>query len=92
MNAEYVFTDSFHGCAFCINLNKPFFAKISSANSQMSSRIYHILDRYGLKNRLIEDGDDVQTKCDIDFSQSNKLLIQDREKSIGYLRKVLDIK
>ena len=53
MNAKYVFTDSFHGCAFCINCHVPFFVRISSANTGMSSRIYNILGRYGLswKNR-----------------------------------------
>ncbi len=92
MNAEYVFTDSFHGCAFCINLNKLFFVKISSANSEMSSRIYHILNRYGMNTRLIEDNKDVWIKPDIDFSMSNTLLMQDREKALYYLRKALDIK
>lgn len=91
LNATYVFTDSFHGCAFCINCNKQFFVKISSANSEMSSRIYHILDRYGMKTRLIEDEKKMLTMPDIDFSKSNTLLIQDREKALDYLRKALEI-
>ena len=91
LNAEYVFTDSFHGCAFCINLNKQFFVKISSANSEMSSRIYHILDKYGMKNRMIEDVEKMQYKSDIDFTNSNVLLVKERKKSLEYLRKALEI-
>lgn len=92
MNAEYVFTDSFHGCAFCINLNKQFFAKISSANSEMSSRIYHVLNRYGMRDRLIEEDVDVLSMDKIDFSKSNRLLMQDREESKAFLRNALDLK
>lgn len=91
MNAKYVFTDSFHGCAFCINCNKQFFAKISSANSVMSSRIYNILDRYGLNDRLIENENSMFSMTDIDFSESNALLEKDRELAKNYLKRSLGI-
>ena len=91
LNAEYIFTDSFHGCAFCINLNKQFFVKISSANFKMSSRIFHILDKYGMRSRIIENTEDLKHKSDIDFSISNAQLLKDREDSLEYLRKALDI-
>ena len=91
LNATYVFTDSFHGCAFCINCNKQFFVKISSANAEMSSRIYHILDRYGMMSRLIEDEQKMLAMPDIDFSKSNAMLMQDREDALCYLKKALEI-
>ena len=91
LNAEYVFTDSFHGCAFCINCNKQFFVKISSANAEMSSRIFHILDKYGMQDRLIKSEQDMFSTPDIDFSKSNALLIQDRENSLAYLKAALRV-
>ena len=90
-DAEYVFTDSFHGCAFCINLNKPFFVMISSGNAEMSSRIYHILDRYGMKDRLITEDTDIMSLPEPDFEESNKLLDQDRECATDYLKSALGI-
>ena len=92
MNAKYVFTDSFHGCAFCINCHVPFFVMISSANTSMSSRIHNILGRYGLNGRLFEDESTMFALRDIDFSQSDALLQRDREQSIHYLRMALGIK
>ncbi len=92
MNAKYVFTDSFHGCAFCINCNKQFFVKISSANSQMSSRIFNIIERYGLKDRMIVKEDEMFAVPDIDFTESNALLEKDREYALDYLKRSLDIK
>lgn len=91
LNAEYVFTDSFHGCAFCINCNKQFFVKVSSANSEMSSRIIHILDKYGMQDRLIKSEKDMFSMPDIDFSKSNALLVKDREDSIAYLKSALGV-
>lgn len=90
-DAEYIFTDSFHGCAFCINLNKPFYVMISSANSEMSSRIYNILDRYKMTDRLITDQSDLMAMREMSFDYSNKMLEQDRQDAIAYLKSALDL-
>ena len=91
MNAKYVFTDSFHGCAFCIICHVPFYVRISSANTGMSSRIYNILGRYGLNDRLFEDENAMFALGNIDFSRSDAMLQKDREQSISYLKKALGI-
>lgn len=91
MDAECVFTDSFHGCAFCINLNKPFYVMISSANSEMSSRIYNILDKYQMTDRLINEQSDLMAMRDMNFDDSNKMLDQDRQTALAYLRSSLDL-
>ncbi len=90
-DAEYIFTDSFHGCAFCINLNKPFYVMISSANSEMSSRIYNILDKYQMTDRMITDQSDLMAMRDMSFDYSNKMLEQDRQVAIAYLKSALDL-
>ena len=91
MDAECVFTDSFHGCAFCINLNKPFYVMISSANSEMSSRIYNILDKYQMTDRLINEQSDLMAMRYMNFDDSNKMLDQDRQTALAYLRSSLDL-
>lgn len=65
--------------------------KISSANAEMSSRILHILDKYGMQDRLIENEQDMFSAPDIDFSKSNAMLIQDRENSMAYLKSALGV-
>lgn len=91
MDAEYVFTDSFHGCAFCINLNKPFYLMISSANSEMSSRIYNILDIYQMTDRIVTEQSDLLSMRNMSFEYSNKMLEQNRQIARDFLMNALDL-
>jgi hypothetical protein len=51
MDAEYVVTDSFHGCAFSIIFNKPF---VAIANEKRGiTRFTSLLKLFDLENRLI---------------------------------------
>lgn len=50
-DAEYVFTDSFHGCVFSIIFNKPFIAYGNKARG--ISRFQSLLELFNLQNRLI---------------------------------------
>lgn len=90
-NAELVLSSSFHGTIFSILLNKPFFA----INGEKDLRINTLLEKMGLQDRSICI-EDYKEKCkkafDIDFSESEKLLEKEREKSKEYLMKALDIK
>ncbi len=57
-NAKYVFTDSFHGTAFSINLGTAFcsFPKGRKNDKQsINSRLQDILIEFGLDGRFIED-------------------------------------
>ena len=66
--------------------------KISSRNESMSSRIYNILERYNMNDRMIESEEGMYTMPEIDFSQSDALLQKDREHAMNYLRTALEIK
>ena len=57
-DAEFVVTDSFHGCVFSIIFNKPFIA-IGNAGRGMS-RFHSLLKMFGLGNRLVllKEGDE----------------------------------
>ncbi|SIN81443.1 Polysaccharide pyruvyl transferase [Fibrobacter sp. UWB11] len=62
-NAEYILTDSFHTCLFSINFEKKFFV-FSRRYVMLSqnSRIYDMLNRFALQDRLISDIENLKNK------------------------------
>ena len=64
---------------------------VLSANSEMSSRIYNILDKYQMTDRLINEQSDLMAMRDMNFDDSNKMLDQDRQTALAYLRSFLDL-
>lgn len=93
INAKYVFTDSFHGTAFSVNLKKPFFTfeRNYKNNRGQSSRIIDFLELVGLKNQYMNDE---VLKSDIslpkiDFSYASKVLAKERKKSKRYLNNAI---
>lgn len=88
MDADFVITDSFHGCVFSIIFNKPFLA---IGNSERGlSRFTSLLSVLGLMDRLILAGD-IQSKLssfnDIDWIDVNQRLMIEKEKSLGFINK-----
>jgi hypothetical protein len=92
-NAAVIFTDSFHGAVFSIIFNKPFFVFMRFAEDHavcQNSRIRNILTILKLEKRLIHDGADIQyTNNEIDYTAVNKILEQERVKSLDYLQNAL---
>ena len=92
--AAMIFTDSFHGAAFSINFNKPFYVFLRFTDEHpicQNSRIRNLLDIFKLHNRLIRDGASVPENIgDIDYLGVNKILEIERIKSINYLRDSLE--
>jgi hypothetical protein len=90
--ADYMFTDSFHGVAFAVNLNTPFFAferNYGVATSQ-SSRIISILSIIGLEDCYLKAGETFQQEqISFDFESVNKKLDIERKKSIQFFRESL---
>ena len=83
--ASYVLTNSFHGTAFSINLNKQFSVFMPSA---FSTRISSIIDLCGLGGRLVLDKFDVDKANEgIDYISVNNILDKERNKSIEFLKK-----
>lgn len=93
--AEYVFTDSFHGTAFSVINEKQFFIfyrKRLEATSR-NSRIDNILERWGLKDRLVLPGSEVDALSlvnDIDYEKVNARVNIEREKSLDFLKVALN--
>lgn len=85
LNAKYVVTDSFHGVAFSVNLNKPFYAVITG----FGSRVRSILDLFGLNDRILKDGTDVDLTKTIDWDSVNQKLNETRNENREWLAQSL---
>lgn len=84
MDAEFVITDSFHGCVFSILFNKPFIAL--GNNRRGLTRFQSLLKMFDLEDRL--NSNNLKTK--IDWQQVNKNLDRLRANSYDFLNKNLD--
>ena len=88
-NAEIIFTNSFHGTAFSVNLGKNFYTVLSKAGKK-NSRMTSLLSILNLDSRIVYQEDEKEisyTKYDVPKVQ--ELLQAEREKSIEYLRTAL---
>ena len=82
MNAKYVVTDSFHGCAFSINTNRDFFAIVTS----QGSRIYSLLELFDLQTRVLTNPDKIDPSESIDWNVVNQKLEERRKESQDWLK------
>lgn len=84
MDAEFVITDSFHGCVFSILFNKPF---IALGNKRRGlARFQSLLKMFDLEDRL--NSNDLKTQ--IKWEQVNKKLDNLRADSYDFLKKYLN--
>lgn len=89
-SAEIVCTNSFHGTALSILLNKPFVIGLHSPFSE--DRISTLLNSCGLIEREIDpaiDEPDAMAE-QIDFAKSNSVIQAERERSINWLKTAID--
>ena len=79
-NAEYIFTNSFHGFSLSLNYNKQVWVALTAGSR--NSRILDLAKRYGVMDRVINNGfncspinyDNVNTKIEADRIHSLKFL------------------
>lgn len=91
-HAEYVVTDSFHGCLFCINYNRQFytFSKRDGANNfQDNIRILEFLQSLHLEKRFMDDNN-ARLQEDVDYEKVNPQLNIMRSRSFEYLSQCLE--
>lgn len=93
-DAEYIVTNSFHGVAFSINFNKPFFVEISQERlrASMGSRIHEILGKFQLEDRLIINGKNDNWNIPIHYDNVNQILQKERNESLSCLKNMLSEK
>lgn len=84
--AGYVFTNSFHGLAFSILLRKPFYI---CAHSTVGARLESLLESVGLTGRMAAEGYVPDVDGEIDWTEVERLLRIERERSVEFLRRSL---
>lgn len=95
LGASFIMTDSFHGTAFSIILNKPFynFSRFTSGDKKaLNSRLESVLEEYGLQDRMVQIDDiyNLEFKT-IDFENINKITVARKNKGILYLNNSLNL-
>lgn len=95
-NASMVITDSFHGTAFAINYQKPFYTLLRENDDDldnMNSRFFSILKLVGLEERLVLPGHGFPDVSDmaINYSVPYKKLDEARTKTWEYLKRSLTL-
>ncbi len=90
-SASIVLTTSFHGTAFSLIFEKPFYT-IAPASKNNNSRQQGLLNLFGKTERLISEGDQFPdlTHLQIDFSPVKAILENERTKSISFLENAIN--
>lgn len=86
--ADFILTDSFHGVAFSIILNRPFLA--IGNESRGWARFVSVLEEFDLMNRLVSLESDLSVnellQSDIDWLQVNRTLDDNRARGMNFLK------
>ncbi len=90
-NAEYVITNSFHGCVFALLFNKQF-AVIPLKNSGGNTRINTLLGSLELRHRICQNVDDIERLRHepINYNLTNTLFCNMRAQSISILSNIFN--
>ena len=88
-NADYIITDTFHGCVMSIKFNKQFVALVRESNKQKMSSL---LDQFGLGGRMCEEFGDLRERMErrIKYEPVNEQIANEAEKSKQYLQSCLE--
>lgn len=79
--AQYVFTDSFHGSVFSIIMQTPFFVYERTDHKGTYTRIESLIRQFQMECALVSAGDELVEKENLfDFEQSERLLENVRER------------
>ncbi len=89
-DAQFVVTDSFHGCVFSIIFNKPFVA-VGNKHRGLT-RFNSLFRQFGLEDRLVLSQEDLREELfsvAINYNRVNEVLDRERKKSHDYLAMAL---
>lgn len=87
-NANYVFTNMFHGTAVSLIFNKNFSIILPPVRQE---RLREILDRTKLWSRVISEGSDSIPDTDkIDYDKVNKIITEFKTQSINFLSNAIN--
>ncbi len=90
-NANLVITSSFHGTAFAVNFEVPFYSILENENPK-DDRQLSLLKLLDLQNRGVVIGSPFPNLVDINWKNTRKLLETEREKCIKYINNITIIR
>ena len=98
MNSEIVVTNSFHGTAFSIKMNKPFYVPINLSipdDDRLSNRIECLLNKLHCSDRIINTSEeiriDVSSIRSLNYDDINSCLEQYIKDSISFLQNAINM-
>lgn len=93
-NATLILSSSFHGTVFSAIYRKPFYVVRGTYNGKINNddRLTTFLEKFNLEDRQvnINNVDKINDFISIDYSNSEKLIEEAKEKSINYLARALN--
>ena len=92
-HAAIVCTDSFHATAISINLRKNFVTLLRFSDEEkksQNSRLGDMLASYALLDRLWTGEHVVDVSRNIDYAMVDKKLSEERARSMGYLKRIVE--
>lgn len=86
--AEFIITDTFHGCVLSIVCNKQFAAKLRNN----SNKLKFLLEQYNLSIRILTDYNELEMKFveTVDYNIINQLVLKYRNDSKLFLNRCLE--
>lgn len=86
-NAEYIFTNTFHGCVFSTIFNKQF-----ATDGIYKKKIEGFLEEFSLLDRVVTTPEDVEKvfTTPVNYNNVNELIKEARKRSVKYLQDALD--
>ncbi len=90
-HAAFVCTNSFHGAAFSLQFQRPFFTSMSPSERARPSfsRIYSLLESLGAADRILGLDATAALDAPMDYAAVGAALAARREESLAYLRAAL---
>ncbi len=84
-NADYIITDTFHGCVMSMKFNKQFVAFSRSSNSQ---KLTSLLEQFNLSSRICDKPELLVSKLDetIDYTAVNRKIEEQTTYALDYLK------
>lgn len=88
-NADYVITDTFHGCVMSMKFNKQFVSFSRESNMQ---KLTSLLDQFGLSDRICKTPEEILMKMErpIDYKPVNEKIEAETVKALAYLKSNID--
>ena len=91
-NAEYVITDTFHGTIMSIITHRKFISFIRKNGYGNSQKLEDLLQRLNLKERILNNLDDIENNLNnyINYSKTDKIIENERRKAFSYLKSEIE--